>query len=201
VFPGPLQILVYYDFASTLSYVAHRVMERLNDDLELLEIDLVWRPIDLTRITGWRRGQAVGGAQRESVLQLAAALGVPVRMPAHWIDSRQASAVALTLSGAAAEAAWRERVWRAVFEEGCDLADPDDVPRLAAEIGIDAGDCTSPTALVPVDAETRVAGAAQVNGVPTFMLGRWPMGGIQEVDTMRAMFARWARRERGEVGH
>lgn len=201
MFPRPLQILVYYDFASTLSYVAHRVMQRLADDLELLEIALLWRPIDLTRITGWRRGQAIGGPRRDNVLQMAAALGVPVRMPARWIDSRPASAVALALSGSAAEAVWRERIWRAVFQEGCDLADPGDVPRLAAEVGIDPGDCTSPTALVPVDAETRAAYEAQVNGVPTFMLGRWPLGGIQEVDTMRAMFARWAHRERGEIGH
>lgn len=197
----PLRIRVYYDFASVLSYVAHRVMQQLGDDFDLLGIDLVWRPIDLTRITGWRRGFAIPEPRRTQVLATAAALGFPARMPARWIDSRPASAVTLGLREPAEAAAWRARVWRAVFEEGCDLADAGDVPRLAAEIGVDAGDCTSAAALERVETETRAAYDAHVNAVPTFMLGQWPLSGIQEIDTMRAIFARWARRERGETGH
>ncbi|MCK6557146.1 DsbA family protein [Candidatus Binatia bacterium] len=194
-------VRVYYDYASVLSYVAHRVMGQLADDLDLLEIDLVWRPIDLTRITGWRRGFAIPEPRRTQVLETAATLGFPARMPERWIDSRPASAVALALNSSAEETAWRTRIWRAVFEEGCDLADPGDVPRLAADIGIAAGDCTSPEALARVEAETRAAYDAHVNAVPTFMLGNWPFSGIQEADTMRAIFARWTRRLRDEQEH
>lgn len=197
----PLQVVVYYDFASTLCYVAHRVMEGLAGDLELLEIDLVWRPIDLTRITGWARGTAFPAALRARVEQTAAALGVHVRMPPRWIDSRPVSAVALGLRRRADEAAWRARVWRAIFEERCDLSDPADLPRLAAEAGIDPGDWQEPAALGRVTSETERARAMHVTGVPTFMLGRWPFGGIQEPETMRAMFARWARRQRRDPGH
>jgi hypothetical protein len=33
-----------------------------------------------------------------------------------------------------------------------------------------------------------------VTGVPTFMLGRWPFGGIQQQDTMRMVLERFASR-------
>ena len=55
----PLRVPVYYDFASTLCYVAWRVMARMADDLTEIGIELVWRPIDLARLTGWERGAVV----------------------------------------------------------------------------------------------------------------------------------------------
>jgi predicted DsbA family dithiol-disulfide isomerase len=50
-----LSVRVYYDFASSLCYVAHRVMERMAADLDALGIALAWRPI--------------GGIQEESVMR------------------------------------------------------------------------------------------------------------------------------------
>ena len=47
---------------------------------------------------------------------------------------------------------------------------------------------------------TRSARAQQVSGVPNFMLGEWPFGGIQTEDTMRKILTRYAtKRRRGEV--
>jgi predicted DsbA family dithiol-disulfide isomerase len=43
---------------------------------------------------------------------------------------------------------------------------------------------------------TREARAAEVIGVPTFMLGRWPFGGIQEECIMRSLLTRWAEKQR-----
>ena len=79
-----LEVIVYYDFASSLCYVGHRSMQRLADELEELAIDLVWTPIDLTRITGWRRGAVVDGLRRENVHRVARELAVPLVMPARW---------------------------------------------------------------------------------------------------------------------
>ena len=93
-----LQVPVYYDFASTLCYVAHRVLERMRPDLEALELELRWRPIDLTRLTGWRRGDAVEGLRGENALRVARELDVPLRMPQRWLGSRPAAAIALALA-------------------------------------------------------------------------------------------------------
>jgi hypothetical protein len=35
-----------------------------------------------------------------------------------------------------------------------------------------------------------------VTGVPTFMLAEWPMGGIQDDDTMVSLIGRFAKRAR-----
>ena len=43
---------------------------------------------------------------------------------------------------------------------------------------------------------TREAASQMVTGVPTFMLGEFPFGGIQEEDTMRSILGRFADRQR-----
>ena len=190
---GSLVIPVYFDFASTLCYAAHRVMGRLADDLTALQIGLDWRPIDLARITGWRRRTDVVGPRRAHVLRVARALAGPVRIPPQWIDSRQAAAVTLALRGTAKEAAWRERVWTAIFEEGRDPDDDGELGAWARDLDLDPG--LLDARIATVDAETDRARALGVDGVPTFLLGPWPMPGIQEDATMLALLRRFAERQ------
>jgi len=196
-----LSARVYYDFASSLCYVAHRVMERLAGDLEKLAIDLVWTPLDLTRITGWPRGAPVEGYRRENGLRVARDLGVRVRMPTRWIDSRAANAVALALAGTPHEPAWRERVFSAIHEEGRSLEDePGALEPLARDLGLDIDALTGHSGFEALEAESERARAEQVTGVPTFMLGRWPVGGIQEESVMASLLGRWAaKRRRAEI--
>jgi predicted DsbA family dithiol-disulfide isomerase len=191
-----LVIPVYYDFASTLCYVAHRVMERMAGDLERLAIDLVWQPFDLTRITGWQRGAVVDGARRDNVLRVLGDLDVPARMPARWMDSRALNAVALAVEGTPKEPVWRERVWSAIYEEGRVAESHDDIARLAADLDIDLEvlpDCTA-----DLEERTRRAAERGVGGVPTFMLDVWPFAGIQEDRTMRSFLERFAKTKRAE---
>ena len=61
---APLRVAVHYDFASTICYVAHRVMQRMAGDLEALGIELTWTPLDLAALVGWRRGETVDGPRR-----------------------------------------------------------------------------------------------------------------------------------------
>lgn len=191
--PGaPLLVPVYYDFASTLSYVAHRVLGRIDRDLAGAGIVLEWRPIDLGLITGWRRGAPLDAPVRARVLGIARSLVGDLRMPTHWSDTRRAASIALGLAGSPAEATWRERVWTAVYEEGRDPSDPDEVRRWARDVGI-AGTATPlPTdALVSATAAARQAG---VTAVPTLLLAEWPMAGIQEETTMLSLLTRFAAR-------
>lgn len=192
-FPLP----VYYDFASTICYVTHRVLGRLAPRIDDLGVDLLWKPLDLTVVTGWTRGARVTGPGRENALRLASELGVPVRMPGFWIDSRAAHLTALEPSlDPVKEAVWRERVWTAVFEEGRDIGEPGEVERLAADIGI-----TPPTldhgAIERVTAEARSKG---IQGVPTFLVDSWPMAGIQDDQSMTAFFERYVRKRKREKG-
>jgi len=191
--PG-LVIPVYYDFASTICYVAHRVMARMDADLEDLGIHLEWKPLDLARLTGWQRGATVDGPRRTNALRVAQDLGVPVHMPPVWLDSCCAHAVALTLAGTPKEPAWRERVWTAVFEERRDL-DDDTVRQLGRDLELELSLPTPAEALLRLDQLTHEAHEAGVTGAPTFMLDAWPCGGIQEERTMHALLERFVRKQ------
>ena len=190
---APAVIPVYFDFASTLCYAAHRVMGRLAGELAAAGIALDWRPIDLARITGWRRGVDVVGARRAQVLQVARELAGTLRMPPRWIDSRPAAAVALGLHGTVKEPAWRERVWTAVFEEGRDPDEEGELTSWARDVGIEEN--LRDLRLASVEAETDRAHGLGIDGVPTFLLGPWPMPGIQEDATMLALLRRYVERQ------
>jgi len=193
---GPLRVPVWYDPASTLCYVAHRVMERMAPDLEELGVELAWRPLDLAALLHRRRGSAVSTAARGNALRVARELRVPVRMPGAWIDSRPAMAVALCLDDPAAEAAWRERVFSAVFEDGRDPGEAGELERLQRDLGLAVPGAERQRAGETLVRRTREAARAMVSGVPTFMLGEWPFGGIQEDATMRHFLSRFVERSR-----
>jgi predicted DsbA family dithiol-disulfide isomerase len=191
----PLTIPVHYDFASTICFVAHRVLERMQVDLDALGVVLDWRPIDLVQIAGWPRGAVVEGPRCENALRVAAELGVAVRMPGAWLDSRPAHAVALALAGSPRAAVWRERVWSAIFEEGRDVGAPGEIERLAADLELDFGAIAGACDFSRLDAETRAAKESEVTGVPTFHVG-FPLGGIQEPETMRLLLRRWVEKQK-----
>lgn len=197
-----LRVPVYYDFASTLCYVAHRVMGRMAADLEELEVELVWTPLDLAGITGWKRGAPVEGRRRRNALRVASDLGVELAMPTHWIDSRGANAVALALVLAESprEATWRERILSAIYEEGRDMEQEGALEALARDVDLELDGLLSARTLAALDEETRRAREAAVTGVPTFMLDGWPFGGIQQQDSMRSVLSRWARKKRASSG-
>lgn len=193
----PLRVPVYYDFASTLCYVAQRVTGRMADALAELAIELVWTPIDLATITGWLRGAEVDAMRRANALRVARDLRVEVRMPRLWADSRDAGAVALALAGSSREASWRERIFSAIYEEGRSLDGREALVPLARDLGLDLAELLTPAALEGLVEETRRARELEVTGVPTFLLGEWPFGGIQEEATLRSLLSRWAARQRG----
>jgi len=187
----PIPVRVYYDFASTLAYVAHRVMERMTPELDRLGVTLDWQPLDLTLITGWPRGVVVEGPRRANALRVAGEMGVPVRMPGVWLDSRGAHAVALALGDGPKAVAWRERVWSAIHEEGRDPADARELARMATDLDVALPASLDAPALVET---TRRAAAAGVTGVPAFLLDAFVVPGIQTEETMRLLLQRFVSR-------
>ena len=67
----PVRVPVHYDFASSLCYVAHRVLERLAGFLDEAGLALDWTPDDLSRLMGWRPGAKILPHRLEDVRQIA----------------------------------------------------------------------------------------------------------------------------------
>lgn len=196
-----LRVPVHYDFASTICYVAHRATQRLAPRLEALGIELLWTPLDLSRLAGRARGVPVPALARENAERVAAELDVPTRVPTVWLDSRALHAAVLSAENAGRDpAALRERVWCAVFEERTAPESPEAARALAREAEAPVDEAGLLAGLAELDSRTRAAAEAGVTGVPTFVLGGWPFGGIQDDASMERILARFAERARaGEL--
>jgi predicted DsbA family dithiol-disulfide isomerase len=204
----PIHISIHYDFASSLCYVAHRVMERIASRFEANPRDehppiaFHWTPIDLAALLNWNRGALVPEDRRANAVRVAQELAVPVRVPNVWLDSRGAMAAALAidldlnLDGELAQASWRERVYSAIFEEGRACDEEGELERWARDLGLCFDESALERGRSELERRTRSAAEAMVTGVPTFMLADWPMGGIQDDDTMVSLITRFAKRAR-----
>ncbi len=195
--PLCLCIPVHYDFASSLCYVAHRVLGRMGEFLSENSLELSWTPIDLAALMGWRRGAPTDSHRLEEVRGIATALGVPIRIPEYWLDSRALASVAIRLEEhPAREATWRERVFSAIYEEGRRPESSADVEGLLHDLDVSSPQRENDGEGQALQRRTARAREQSVTGVPTFMLGEWPFGGIQDESTMRSVLERWARRQR-----
>jgi len=192
----PLKVRAYYDFASTLCYVAHRVFGDMHDELAALEIELDWVPIDLADLLGWPRGVAVERARRANSERVAAEHGVKVQPLPVWPDSRDANALALVLARGPQAAAFRERVWTGVFEERRVLDAPGTLEAFARDLGLALDARRLERARDELAFRTQIAREEEVTGLPTLMLGEFPFGGVQARETTRMVLARWAERQR-----
>ncbi len=193
-----IRFRVYYDFASTLCYVAHLVLSDVDSEVEALGVELEWRPIDLTMAAPWDRGDSFTEEVRGAVHQTALGLGIDVEMPDPWLDSRPASQVALAIRSPAAERRWRD----AVFEEFFVARRRALTPPLAAL----ARELTGADPPLPggddypeVEACTRDAFVLGITGVPTILLDNWAFGGVHDGPTMVSALSQLADRYR-ELG-
>jgi predicted DsbA family dithiol-disulfide isomerase len=191
-----LRARVYYDFASTLCYVAHRVFGELEPRLLELGVELDWCPLDLAELLGWRRGVPVDEARLANAERVAAELGVAVRPLPIWPDSRDALAAALVLADGPREATFRERLWVAAFEERREIDAPGALASLARDLGIGFEPEDIDRARTSLERITREASEQGVTGLPTVMLGAFPFPGMQSRETTLLVFERWARKNR-----
>src|SRR2546430_15238218 len=112
-------IPIYYDYASSLCYVAKKVMEQLEGQLE---IELVWKGVQVSRRhPGWKNGEMIGDEARGKIFRVAHETGVALRVPDRWLDSASALEGAEFAREQGKFAAYHNAVFAAVFEEGKDI--------------------------------------------------------------------------------
>ena len=188
------EIRLYYDFASSLCYVAHRLLERMQGDLEEIGVRITWIPLDLARLARWERGATVPENRAQNVARVSRELGVPLRMPPTWLDSRRAMATALVLHPEPRAVTWRDRVFTAIYDEAR-FDELETAPAsLLGDLDWTLDEPEIASGLEELEQITRSAHEENVTGVPTFMLDRWPFGGIQNEDTLRSIFRRYVER-------
>ncbi len=91
------------------------------------------------------------------------------------------------------QAAVKERIMRAFFEEGCDIGDTEELVRLAADVGLSERAARSALILRSgqdgVIAAERHAAVLGITGVPTYVFdGQYTVSGAQDVGTLARIF-------------
>jgi predicted DsbA family dithiol-disulfide isomerase len=91
------------------------------------------------------------------------------------------------------QAAIKDRIMRAYFEEGCDIGDPDELVRLAGEVGLNTAEARNALILRVgqdgVVAAERHAAVLGITGVPTYIFdGQYTISGAQEVGIFARVF-------------
>src|SRR5215475_2066308 len=164
---------IYYDYASSLCYVAKKVMEQIQGQLE---IELLWKGVQISRRhQGWKNGEMIGDEARGKIFRVARETGIELRVPDHWLDSSYALEGGEFAREHGKFDDYHDRVFAAVFEEGQDIGDLPILLSLTESIGLPASKLESAlktgTLTGQIKANEAEAATFGVAGYPTFMLG------------------------------
>ena len=195
-----LRIPIYFDYASTLCYIAWRIVTPLEDELGF---EALWKGVPIaTRDFRAKPGRVLGERERQKVLFVAAETGVRVAPPSSWIDSIPALQGSEVARDAGVFKAYHDAVFRAAFDDGADIADANVLDAIAARAGIDRAKfreaLDSGAMAARLDDHKREADEFSALGYPTFILGDFPMIGIQPVESMRLLLGRFIRQRAEE---
>ncbi len=182
-------LTLFHDFTSPGSWVAVRRLERLAAEglevsfagFEAVGIEMML-PATLDLLSEW-----------EAVTEAARYEGLSLRRPTHLPPTGLAHVVADLAADHQREQGWRDRCYRAFWEEGSDLSDPELLLGLGKAIGLPPervrSALTDRVALAAVRRRTSAHRRAGVGGVPTLLAHRTLVSGLLDEQDLRALAA------------
>ena len=215
-----MRIDIWSDVICPWCYLGKRRLERAMAQLEWAdEIEIHWRaylldptataePQDLASAINRKYGPGAFDGMKKRLGALGAAEGITYRfdtaLRVSTLDAHRLLAWAWDCAGAAGQGALKERLLRAYFEDGANVAEAATLARLAGEAGLDAAAAADVVAsgafrdVVLADLEGALD--REITGVPGFVVeDRLLIPGAQEPDTFvnvleraRARFGREA---------
>ena len=188
-----VRIPIYFDYASTLCYSTWRIVKELERELAF---DALWKGVPIAmRDLRAKPGRVLGDAERQKVLMVAAETGIKVAPPRAWIDSSAELQGAEIARDACSFTEYHDAVFRAAFEERADIASAGVLDAIAERAGINRARfrtmLDSGAMLARITEHKREADEFSALGYPTFMLGDFPMTGIQPIESMRLLLGRF----------
>lgn len=196
-------IPVYFDYASTLCYIAWKIVSELEQELDF---EALWKGVPISmRNVGAKAGREFRPRDYEKVQMVAAETGVPVSPPKRWLASESALEGAELAREARVFPTYHAAVFRAAFEEQEDIGSSTVLGRIAEEVGMEQdrflADLEAHRMALRIAEYKREADMFSALGYPTFMLGDFPLTGIQPKETMRLLFERFILRREEEPGN
>ncbi len=193
-------IPIFFDYASTLCYIAWRIVSRLETELEF---DPLWKGVPIAlRDNRTRPGRALDPVELGKIANVSAETGIAITPPAKWLDSEPAIQGAELAREAGVFAAYHEAVFRAAFEQRLNIGSLEALAGLAESAGMEperfCADLRSRRMAARIARHKEEADRFSALGYPTFMLGDFPLIGIQPIDTMRLLLKRFLKQRSSE---
>ena len=193
-------IPIYFDYASTLCYVAWRIVSQLECELDFTAL---WKGVPIAlRNYRTRPGLPLGPLELGRIRNVAAETGIAVEPPARWLDTDKALQGSELAREAGAFAAYHDAVFRAAFEQRADIGNLDLLSAIAARAGLDRAhfrdELERGRMAARIAANKAEADRFSALGYPSFILGDFPLTGIQPIESMRMLLARFLERRAAE---
>jgi predicted DsbA family dithiol-disulfide isomerase len=184
---------IYFDYASTLCYIAWRIVRELEAELNF---EALWKGVPIAmRDLRTRPGLVLGDRELGKIANVSAETGIAVTPPRRWLDSEAAIRGAELAREAGAFAAYHNATFRAAFEEGLDIGSLGVLAGIAEIAGMNrdrfCADVESGRMAAKIAEHKAEADRFSALGYPTFILGDFPLIGIQPIDTMRLLLRRF----------
>jgi len=205
----PLAIEIWSDIACPWCYIGKRRFETALESTPAAgPVSILWRAFELDPSAPKRyperpghnerlaRKYGVSVAQAEQMVLRVVTLGKPEGIEfdfdmlrgGNTFDAHRLLAFARSSPTPTAQAALKERLLRAYFCEGAQIADPAVLSRLAADVGLDADAAVTmlESGAHASDVRHDEAAAAQlgIRGVPFFKIGRYGVSGAQPAELL-----------------
>ena len=196
-------IPVYFDYASSLCYIAWRISARLEAEFA---VTMSWRPVHMAaQGAECKPGDLIAGDTRAKIARVARETGIALCIPERWCDSRAALEGLALAEECGCVAAYHREVFSAAYARGDDIGDRTVLVRAAVAAGLPMGrfmEFIATRRAAPRLALIREEAQRQgVTGYPTFLLGEFPLTGIQPLETMKLLVARHIERTRERLPH
>jgi predicted DsbA family dithiol-disulfide isomerase len=196
-----LKITMFSDFICPFCFIGFETIRKLKPEFDF---ELEWRgfqihpewPAEGMPASEYRRGMdsETRRAIWERISAMANAAGFLMKQPETLSNSRLALEAAEFAKAVGKGEAFEERVYRAYFQEGLNIGDQGVLANLGADVGIDRDEMNlaleSNRYTLRLQNNAYVAHEREVNGVPTFFIGEYPLVGAQSEDVMRQVIKR-----------
>jgi predicted DsbA family dithiol-disulfide isomerase len=155
------------------------------------DAQIVWRAYQLRKDGPPRmepRGEAMNQGWRDTVLPMAAALGIEIQQPSRLPLTRYAHEAAAWARAQGRFDEFHAALLRAYFLEDLDIGEIETLQQLAWRLGLDTADLASALReqrhADEVEEDLLIAETYGVRGVPAFVIGGQVLSGVQEEATL-----------------
>ncbi|GAB3691415.1 DsbA family oxidoreductase [Corynebacterium nasicanis] len=195
-----MRIDIWSDYVCPFCTLGERHLARALELAGREDVEIVWRSFQLdpdapqestgpaleylTRVKGMSEEQVV--AMNDGLAARAAEVGLEFNWrESQMVNTRDAHRIGILARENGRGAEWDERVKRAYFTEGGNIADHAQLRALAAEVGLDAREILADETVFAAEVDEDIALARQigVQGVPFFVFdGKLAVSGAQPVE-------------------